>query len=80
VSERLQALEVDIDTRLLNLWATALEPDGRLHKWLDDDEELREVLGAHLRAAYGKGYCDALLEDANGRRSELSLAHGFSEL
>ena len=33
-----------------------------------------EVVSAFMRAAYGKGYCDALTEDAPG---SLCLEHGY---
>ena len=39
-----------------------------------DHEWNLEVVGAFMRAAYGKGYCDALTEDAPG---SLCVEHGY---
>ena len=61
---RIDLLELDIDIRLADLWREA-----------DDITEWNlEVLGAFMRAAYGKGYCDALTEDSPGA---LCLDHGY---
>ena len=49
-------LELDIDLRLADLWREAAE----IAEWN------LEVVAAFMRAAYGKGYCDALTEDAPG--------------
>ena len=61
---RIDLLELDIDLRLADLWREASEID---------DWNL-EVMAAFMRAAYGKGYCDALTEDAPG---SLCLDHGY---
>ena len=61
---RIELLELDIDLRLTDLWAEAAEVDD----WNLD------VVAALMRAAYGKGYCDALVEDAPG---SLCLEHGY---
>ena len=53
---RIELLELDIDLRLADLWAEATEVD----------EWSIEVVAALMRAAYGKGYCDALIEDEPG--------------
>ena len=54
---RIDLLELDIDLRLADLWRETLDvTDWNL-----------EVVAAFLRAAYGKGYCDALTEDAPAR-------------
>ena len=53
---RIELLELDIDVRLLDLWSEAC----------DVSDWNIEVVAAFLRAAYGKGYCDALTEDAPG--------------
>ena len=58
---RIDLLELDIDLRLTDLWREA----GEITEWNLD------VVAAFMRAAYGKGYCDALTEDAPG-----SLCHG----
>jgi len=61
---RIDLLELDIDLRLADLWREANEiSDWNL-----------EVVGAFLRAAYGKGYCDALTEDSPGA---LCVEHGY---
>ena len=61
---RIELLELDIDLRLSDLWSEACGVgDWNL-----------EVVAAFLRAAYGKGYCDALTEDAPG---SLCRDHGY---
>jgi hypothetical protein len=61
---RIELLELDIDTRLSDLWKETLE----IEEWN------LEVVAAFMRAAYGKGYCDALTEDNPGR---LCADHGY---
>ncbi len=61
---RIDLLELDIDLRLADLWREAYEID----------EWKLEVLAAFMRAAYGKGYCDALTEEAPG---SLCQEHGY---
>jgi hypothetical protein len=61
---RIDLLELDIDLRLADLWREAAE----IEDWSI------EVVAAFMRAAYGKGYCDALTEDAPG---SLCLDHGY---
>ena len=61
---RIDLLELDIDVRLADLWREAAEIDD----WNLD------VVAAFMRAAYGKGYCDALTEDTRG---SLCLEHGY---
>ena len=61
---RIELLELDIDLRLTDLWTEAAE----VEEWTLD------VVAAFLRAAYGKGYCDALTEDEPGSRCH---DHGY---
>ena len=61
---RVDLLELDIDLRLADLWREA----GEIGEWN------LEVLAAFMRAAYGKGYCDALTEDSPG---SLCHDHGY---
>ena len=61
---RIDLLELDIDLRLTDLWIEAAEVD----EWSLD------VVAALMRAAYGKGYCDALTEDEPG---SLCRDHGY---
>jgi hypothetical protein len=61
---RIDLLELDIDLRLADLWREAAE----IEDWSI------EVVAAFMRAAYGKGYCDALTEDAPG---SLCVDHGY---
>ena len=61
---RIDLLELDIDLRLADLWREAA----------DISECTLEVVAAFMRAAYGKGYCDALTEDAPG---SLCQDHGY---
>ena len=61
---RIELLELDIDLRLTDLWVEASDLDN----WN------LEVVAALMRAAYGKGYCDALTEDEPG---SLCRDHGY---
>ena len=61
---RIDLLELDIDLRLADLWREA----GEIGEWK------LEVVAAFIRAAYGKGYCDALTEDSPGSLCE---DHGY---
>ncbi len=61
---RIDLLELDIDLRLADLWREA----AGITEWSLD------VVAAFMRAAYGKGYCDALTEDAPG---SLCADHGY---
>jgi hypothetical protein len=61
---RIDLLELDIDLRLTDLWREALE----IGEWNLD------VVAAFMRAAYGKGYCDALTEATPGSLCE---EHGY---
>ena len=61
---RIDLLELDIDLRLADLWREA----SGISEWSLD------VVAAFMRAAYGKGYCDALTEEAPG---SLCAEHGY---
>ncbi len=61
---RIDLLELDIDLRLSDLWREALG----IEEWSI------EVVSAFMRAAYGKGYCDALTEEQPGL---LCAEHGY---
>jgi hypothetical protein len=61
---RIDLLELDIDLRLADLWREAAD----IGEWNID------VVAAFMRAAYGKGYCDALTEDNPGSLCE---EHGY---
>ena len=61
---RIDLLELDIDLRLADLWREA----AGIEEWSLD------VVAAFMRAAYGKGYCDALTEDSPG---SLCHDHGY---
>jgi hypothetical protein len=61
---RIDLLELDIDLRLTDLWREA----GDVSEWSLD------IVAAFMRAAYGKGYCDALTEDQPGALCE---EHGY---
>ena len=62
---RIDLLELDIDVRLTDLWREVLD----VAEWNID------VVAAFMRAAYGKGYCDALMEELPGA---LCAEHGYS--
>jgi hypothetical protein len=61
---RIELLELDIDLRLADLGREAADIDA----WK------LAVVAAFRRAAYRKGYCDALTEDAPG---SLCAEHGY---
>jgi hypothetical protein len=61
---RIDLLELDIDLRLSDLWREA----AGINDWSLD------VVAAFMRAAYGKGYCDALTEESPG---SLCAEHGY---
>jgi hypothetical protein len=61
---RIDLLELDIDLRLTELWREASE----IGEWS------LEVVAAFMRAAYGKGYCDAFTEESPG---SLCADHGY---
>ncbi len=61
---RIDLLELDIDLRISDLWREAV----------DVSEWNLEVVAAFMRAAYGKGYCDALTEESPGK---LCMEHGY---
>jgi hypothetical protein len=61
---RIDLLELDIDLRLADLWREAL----------DVSDWSLEIVAAFIRAAYGKGYCDALTEESPG---SLCVDHGY---
>jgi hypothetical protein len=61
---RIDLLELDIDLRLADLWREA----SGITDWSLD------VVAAFMRAAYGKGYCDALTEELPGSLCE---DHGY---
>lgn len=61
---RIDLLELDIDLRLSDLWREAVD----VPEWSID------VVAAFIRAAYGKGYCDALTEESPGA---LCIDHGY---
>ncbi len=61
---RIDLLELDIDLRLTDLWREAAD----ISEWSLD------VVAAFMRAAYGKGYCDALTEESPG---SLCHDHGY---
>jgi hypothetical protein len=61
---RIEILELDIDVRLADLWEE-----------LSHTEDFSlEVTAAFMRAAYGAGYRDALVEPVLG---SLCLEHGY---
>jgi hypothetical protein len=61
---RIDLLELDFVLGLADLWRVA----AVITEWSLD------VVAAFMRAAYGKGYCDALTEDAPGT---LCADHGY---
>jgi hypothetical protein len=76
-AERQQRLEADVDARLLELWAMLWRETPNPLTSAIEDEEARSLLASVMRQAYGQGYHDALLEDAEGRRGLLASRHGY---
>jgi hypothetical protein len=76
-AERFTRLQIDIDTRIADIWALAWHPRSALRPIMDDDAQ-RDAFGVFLRTAYARAYCDALEEDSRGRRDELSRANGYA--
>lgn len=66
VPSRMDLLELDLDMRLTLLWAEV----QHVEEWNLD------VVSAFIRAAYGKGYVDALSEPKEDAGS-LARDHGF---
>jgi hypothetical protein len=66
---RIDLLELDIDMRLVDLWREAAGIEVS-----ENGGWSLEVVAAFMRAAYGKGYCDALTEEAPG---SLCADHGY---
>lgn len=69
-----ELLATDIDWRLHAILEECVFP-FQMYEDLDTSE--REAFFAILRGAYGKGYCDALREDTEGKRGMLCLKHGY---
>lgn len=61
---REELLELDIDTRLADIWRQADE----IEHWN------LETVATFIRAAYGLGYCNALSEPVRG---QLTQDHGY---
>lgn len=66
---RISRLEGELDRRLFNLLREALDAPEKIGDW--------ELFIVFLRAAYGAGYCDALIEDARGERNQLGKPLGY---
>ena len=79
-NERQTRLDIDVDTRLAELWALALDRDTVIGAAMAINADVAHSVGLLLRAAYGLGYCDALKEDREGRRAELARANGYRAL
>lgn len=67
-TDRSDLLELDIDIRMHDLWA---DTEG-----IFTDTEI-EKLGPFMRAAYGRGYCDALKEVNAGDAAKLCLDNDY---
>jgi hypothetical protein len=56
--ERVERLELDVDTRLVDLWANLIE------RGLDEDTVAH--VAEYMRAAYARGYMDSIEEPKRG--------------
>lgn len=75
--ERRQALEADIDARLVDVWAVLWNGPNVLTPVVEH-EGGRMALASFLRTAYAIGYGDALTEESRGQRAELHRRHGYA--
>ena len=66
--ERIDLLELDIDTRLHDLWQCLWDDFPRIA----GDEQTRTEFAVFMRAAYGRGYIDALKD-----KGTLCTEHGY---
>jgi hypothetical protein len=66
-NEKAELLNTDIDFRLTELWM----------QFNDIEEWTTEVIAAFLRAAYGRGYVDALEEERRGERGKLCADNDY---
>jgi hypothetical protein len=71
---RLVLLEGDIDLRLQGLWYELWHAE---FSRINDDGEFTELVSQFMRAAYSKGYIDALEEDVRGERGKLCRDNGY---
>lgn len=69
--KRIDRLELDIDTRLSELWQELWASDD--FAVIHADERAREIFAVFMRAAYGRVYMDALKD-----KGELCLEHGYA--
>ena len=67
-TDRIEMLELDIDTRIHDLWRCLWDDFPRIAQ----DAELRVEFAVFIRAAYGRGYMDALVD-----KGELCTEHGY---
>jgi hypothetical protein len=75
VSEKTDNLNVQVDFRLMPLYAQLFRDNMFVR---DLPEELTEAFYAILRAAYARGYADALVEVASGDPGRLSKDTGYA--
>ena len=66
--DRIDLLELDIDTRLADLWQVMWEDFPQIA----GNEQTRLEFSVFMRAAYGRGYIDALKD-----KGELCTDHGY---
>lgn len=66
--ERIDLLELDIDTRLADLWQCLWEDWPKIA----NDPDLRSAMAVFMRAAYGRGYIDSMKD-----KGKLCTTHGY---
>lgn len=66
-NQQTDQLEIDLDTRIADLWQAM----GEIEEWNED------AIGSFMRAAYGRGYCDALKEVKEGKPEQLLIENGY---
>lgn len=72
VPNRADRLEIDVDSRLSNLWRSL--DDAAFDMGLTSEQVA--FTAAYMRAGYGKGYCDAL-EELPYDHGRLIKDHGY---
>lgn len=64
---------IDLDSRLMGLWSIIWE-DNSISR---PDTKGNKILTEAMRAAYDRGYKDALIEDTEGNRAKLYTDNDF---
>lgn len=72
----IESLQAAIDVRLLDVYAKT--DYFTLGHWGDFNDDQRNAILTVVRAAYGRGYIEALEEDKTGNRGALCRQFGYA--